>query len=191
MAEGSFSTRFALRGGLRSLAEAMAPVSTACSGAIAAFHARLCCRRSRSARRFAKTLALNDHCVSEVAPPSCMMSAQRSRIALNMSSMAALIFKYTPFPWRTIWSCRKLFLAVSCNTVQLSTRIAFLSSMPGMLGSDFLLIGKGLIFRLTPRLLRRHRRAGRRSSRISVENGLMQGCSAPRGEWRESRGAFS
>ena len=40
-----------------------------------------------------------------------MMSAQRSRIALNMSSMAALIFKYTRRPWRTIlpavWNSRQ------------------------------------------------------------------------------------
>jgi hypothetical protein len=53
------------------------------------------------------------------------------------------------------------------NTVQLSRRMAFSSSTSGILGSDFLLIGKELIFRLTPCLLRRHRRAGRRSSRIS------------------------
>ena len=48
--------------------------------------------------------------------------------------------------------------------------------MPGMLGSDFLLIGKGLIFRLTPRLLRRHRRAGRRSSRISSRTASCRGA---------------
>jgi len=32
-----------------------------------------------------------------------MTSAQRSRIALNVSSMAALILKYTRRPWRTIF----------------------------------------------------------------------------------------
>jgi hypothetical protein len=34
-----------------------------------------------------------DHDVSGMAPPSHIMRAQRSRIAANMSNMAALIFK--------------------------------------------------------------------------------------------------
>ena len=40
--------------------------------------------------------------VSGMAPPSRMMRAQRSRIAANMSNMAALIFKNIRRPWRTI-----------------------------------------------------------------------------------------
>src|SRR5487761_166530 len=40
--------------------------------------------------------------VSGIAPPSCMRRAQRARIALNRSSMAALIFKTICRPWRTI-----------------------------------------------------------------------------------------
>ena len=40
--------------------------------------------------------------VSGMAPPSRMMRAQRSRIAANMSDMAALIFKNIRRPWRTI-----------------------------------------------------------------------------------------
>ena len=39
---------------------------------------------------------------SGIAPPSCMRRAQRSRIALNRSSMAALILKNICRPWRTI-----------------------------------------------------------------------------------------
>jgi hypothetical protein len=42
------------------------------------------------------------HDVSGTAPSSCMKRAQRSRIAEHMSSMAALIFKNTCRPWRTI-----------------------------------------------------------------------------------------
>ena len=101
-AEGSFSARFGLRGGLRRLAE----VYGGGFGGVFWRHRAV----SRAAMpstfmvgaRFAKTLALIDYDVSGTAPPFCMMSAQRSRIAANTSSMAALIFKYTRRPWRTI-----------------------------------------------------------------------------------------
>ena len=43
-----------------------------------------------------------DHDVSGMAPPSRRMRAQRSRIAVNKSNMAALIFKNICRPWRTI-----------------------------------------------------------------------------------------
>ena len=43
-----------------------------------------------------------DHDVSGMAPPSRMMLAQRSRIAANMSNMAAAICKKICRPWRTI-----------------------------------------------------------------------------------------
>jgi len=43
-----------------------------------------------------------DHDVSGMAPPSRMMLAQRSRIAANMSNMAAPICKKICRPWRTI-----------------------------------------------------------------------------------------
>jgi hypothetical protein len=43
-----------------------------------------------------------DHDVSGMAPSSRMMLAQRSRIAANMSNMAAPICKKICRPWRTI-----------------------------------------------------------------------------------------
>ena len=43
-----------------------------------------------------------DHDLSRMAPPSRMMRAQRSRIALNMSTMAAPILRNVCRPWRTI-----------------------------------------------------------------------------------------
>ena len=43
-----------------------------------------------------------DHDVSGMAPPSRMMLAQRSRIAANMSNVAAPICKKICRPWRTI-----------------------------------------------------------------------------------------
>ena len=88
--------------GAGALPRSVVAVSTAGSGAIEAFCARLRRRLFVVACRIAKTQAPNDHDVSGTAPPSCMTSAQRSRIALNVSSMAALIFKYTRRPWRTI-----------------------------------------------------------------------------------------
>jgi len=48
------------------------------------------------------TTSARDHDVSEMAPPSRMMRAHRSRIAANMSNMAAPICKKICRPWRTI-----------------------------------------------------------------------------------------
>ena len=48
------------------------------------------------------TTRARDHDVSGMAPPSRMMRAQRSRIAANMSNMAAPICKKICRPWRTI-----------------------------------------------------------------------------------------
>ena len=60
-------------------------------------------RRWRLIVRVAKsTTRARDHDVSGMAPPSRMMRAQRSRIAPNMSNMAAPICKKICRPWRTI-----------------------------------------------------------------------------------------
>ena len=60
-------------------------------------------RRWRLIVRLPKsTTSARDHDVSGMAPPSRMMRAQRSRIAANMSNMAAPICKKICRPWRTI-----------------------------------------------------------------------------------------
>src|SRR5450759_5448715 len=60
-------------------------------------------RRRRSvARTGMRKCRARGQDVSGMAPPCCMMRAQRSRIAANMSNMAALIFKNICRPWRTI-----------------------------------------------------------------------------------------
>ena len=60
-------------------------------------------RRWRLIVRVAKsTTRARDHDVSGMAPPSRMMLAHRSRIAANMSNMAAPICKKICRPWRTI-----------------------------------------------------------------------------------------
>jgi len=48
------------------------------------------------------TTSARDHDVSGMAPPSRMMRAHRSRMATNMSNMAAPICKKICRPWRTI-----------------------------------------------------------------------------------------
>ena len=60
-------------------------------------------RRWRLIVRLPKsTTSARDHDVSGMAPPSRMMRAHRSRIAANMSNMAAPICKKICRPWRTI-----------------------------------------------------------------------------------------
>ena len=60
-------------------------------------------RRWRLIVRLPKsTTSARDHDVSGMAPPSRMMRAHRSRMAANMSNMAAPICKKICRPWRTI-----------------------------------------------------------------------------------------
>jgi hypothetical protein len=77
--------------GADALSSLVAVVSAADSGAAEAFARGSAIDGSCSARWIAKTKAPNDHDVSGTAPPSRMTRVQRSRIAPNISSMAALI----------------------------------------------------------------------------------------------------
>jgi hypothetical protein len=51
-----------------------------------------------------REIAARDHAVSEMAPPSRMMRAQRALIAANISNTAAPIFNNICRPWLTIFA---------------------------------------------------------------------------------------